>query len=58
LRFAWEPVYSRGLTKLVACGEKVTPARREITVYQTSAAIPSKNWIERAYKPQRGRISL
>jgi hypothetical protein len=31
LRLAWEPVYSRGLTKLVACGEKVTPARRDIT---------------------------
>ena len=31
LRLACDPVYSRGLTKFVACGEKTTPARRDIT---------------------------
>jgi len=33
LRLACEPVYSSGRTKLVAWGEKMTPARRDITVY-------------------------
>jgi len=39
LRFAWEPAYCRGRIRFVACGENVTPARRDITRIYISTVI-------------------
>jgi hypothetical protein len=39
LRFAWEPAYCKGRIRFVACGENVTPARRDITRIYVSTVI-------------------